>query len=338
MNTISVIHCTAELYKSRIIQLWDECLPGTPQERFDWLVQGNPAGPTEWFLAFTEQGELVGTSSVMPKELFFNGRKIKGGIVGDIMTASAARHQGVAQQIQRKIMGSLSGLAMEFLYVIPNQKSKPLFTDSGVWQPFRLRNYLIPVDYEYFAGKIGGSCLWKWLVHLLTDSSRKDCTDTTTKNLLVADIQGSLDQEVAVLLQSVRDVPEVLLGAKSISYLRWKYCICKPAVYKIIKCREMSGELSGFCIFSVEEEKVHVSEILCLKLVNYRFIMSALITWVRKQRCKGVYLYTVKHNPVLRKIKKFKMFRIGGDMDLFCYGNIFKQTPPWLYFAGDRNL
>ncbi len=337
MHNISILHCTAEQYQSQIIQLWTECLPGTPKERFNWLAQGNPAGPTEWFLAITDQGELVATSSVMPKDLFFNGRKIRGGVVGDIMTAPAVQHRGVARQIQKKITDSLAELAMEFLCVVPNKKSRPLFSENCGWKKFRLRNYLFPVDFGYYLKKCGIPCLQE-AGSIMGDFLSGNRYNADSNNFCVDNVENALNQEIEKLWQSVIDTQGLLVGIKSISYLHWKYCTFQHTHYKLLKYRISSGSLNGFCIFTVESGKVHIFELLCTRLEDYRLLLTALVSWARMNRCVGVYLYTVRHNPALDKIRKYNWLRIGGDMDLFCYGNVFKQSPPWLYFAGDRNI
>ena len=44
----------ASPYRDQILEFWDEYLAETPPGRFEWMCEGNPAGPATWFIAFEE--------------------------------------------------------------------------------------------------------------------------------------------------------------------------------------------------------------------------------------------------------------------------------------------
>lgn len=338
MNNITIKHAPAGQYKAQIIRLWKECLPGTQGERFEWMVSGNPAGPTEWFLAFDDRQVLVATSSVMPKDFFFNGRKIRGGIIGDIMVASGFRKRGIAQQIQQVIADSSQLMRMEFFYVVPNVKSKNVFSQSVIKQDFRLKYYLIPVDVGYYFNKIPFCFSIPRINRCIEFFLKKAFCLHGSCDVCNISIETDFDEEVDTLWKSMRDAPNLLVGSKSAAYLNWKYCSKQSGHFRILKCRISTGLLVGYCVYSIVDEKIHIYEFVCSKKKHYAHLMSALRSVAKTESCVGVYFYSSKENPVIKALWWRGLFRIGGDMNILCIGKIFEKPLPWLFFPGDRNL
>ena len=165
-------------YRGEIIKFWNDYLPDTPPERFDWMRYGNPAGSAAWFLAFSkDSNELAGTVSVMPKEMLFNHKKIHVGIVGDYMVGSKYRVFGPGLQLLKTAMQSLSDLDLEFIYTIPNEKSEKIikhvgFEDKGriyyVGKHITVDNYLAK-----YIGAFGGKLVGFFIEQIIRILSKK---------------------------------------------------------------------------------------------------------------------------------------------------------------------
>jgi len=51
MAAFQVVHTKdPSRYREQILRLWDAYLPGTPPGRFDWMIEGNPAGPASVYV------------------------------------------------------------------------------------------------------------------------------------------------------------------------------------------------------------------------------------------------------------------------------------------------
>ena len=336
---LSIIQTRSVKYRNEIIQLWKECLPGTPEGRFDWLAEGNPAGPAEWFLAIDENsGNVVGTGSLMPKELFYNGKRTKGGIVGDLMVTPTVRKQGVAQHIQRMIVDSLEKLEMDFLYVVPNDKSNKLLAQAGIDHVYLLNNYLLPVDFQYYLKKLGFNLPVKLLFNFLQkvgdiffihSGNDEQCTISTVSNF---------NEDIDDLWQTVKETPNVLIGSRSSAYLHWKYCKNPVSDFQILQYRTSSGVLVGYIIFSVTNSQLHICELVNIKSKYYVAMISELRKFARTGQVVGIYLCTTKNNPLLKSLRWRGLFPIGGNLQILCKGELLIDKRPWAFSVSDRNL
>jgi len=338
-TSLSIIHTRSVKYREQIIQLWGECLPGTPEGRFDWLAEGNPAGPTVWFLAIDENnGSVVGTGTLMPKELIYNGKRIKGGIVGDLMVSPAARKQGIAQHIQKKIADSQDELEMRFLYVVPNEHSSKLLVKAGIDHLCLLKNYMLPVDFEYFFRKLGFKLAAKFFARFLQRlgdifffraSRNARCTINELEHF---------NEEIDNLWQSVKDVPDILTGSKSSTFLNWKYGKNPDSGFQVLQYRTSTGVLVGYMIFSVTDSKLHIFELVSIKNKYSVGMTSELRKFAKANQLVGIYFCTTPNNPVLKVLWWRGFFPIGGDLQLLCKGEIVTENHPWVFSGSDRNL
>jgi len=336
---LSITHTRSVKYKDKIIQLWRECLPGTPEGRFDWLAKGNPAGPTEWFLAVDENnGNVVGTGSLMPKELFYNGIRIKGGIVGDLMVSPTVRKQGVAQHIQRRISDSLVKLEMDFLYVVPNDKSKKLLVQAGIDHVLLLKDYLLPVDFEHYYKKLGFNLPVKFLFNFLQNLGGVFSVHTSSDEQCTISVVSNFNEEIDDLWEIVKEIQNILIGSRSSAYLNWKYCRNPVSDFRILQYRTLSGVLLGYIIFSVTNSKLHIFELISIKSKYYAGMIAELRKFAKTNQVVGIYLCTTKNNPVLKALRWRGFFPIGGDLQILYKGEMFMEKRAWAFFEGDRNI
>ena len=338
-NSLSIIHTRSDKYRGKIVQLWNECLPGTPEGRFDWLAEGNPAGPAEWFLAIDENnGNVVGTGSLMPKELFYNGQRIKGGIVGDLMVSPTIRKQGVAQRIQRMIANSLEKLEMDSLYVVPNDKSNKLLVQAGIDHVFLLENYLLPVDFEHYFKKIGFNLPAKFLFNFLQKLGDGFFVPFCNDEQCTISVVINFNEEIDALWEKVREIPNIIIGSRSSAYLDWKYCENPVSDFRVLQYRTLSGVLVGYIIFSVTDSKLHIFELVSIKDKYYAGMISELRKFAKTVQVVGIYLCTTENNPVLKALRWRGFFPIGGNLQILCKGEVFIEKRPWAFFASDRNI
>lgn len=338
-NSVSIIHTRSAKYRGKIIKLWQECLPGTPEDRFNWLAEGNPAGPAEWFLAIDQKnGNVVGTGSLMPKELFYNGQKINGGIVGDLMVSPAFRKQGIAQCIQRTISENMEKLEMNFLYVVPNDKSSKLLVQAGIDKAILLTNYLLPVDIEHYLKKVGFNLPVKFLFNCLLNLGDSFFTTSRSDAHCTISVLSSFNEEVDALWEKVKKIPNILIGSRSSAFLGWKYCENPVSDFWILQYRTSSGDLLGYAIFSVTDSKLHIFELVSIKDRYYVDMIAELRKFAKTDQVVGIYLNTTANNPVLKTLRWRGALPIGGNMQILCKGEIFTKKRPWAFFASDRNL
>ena len=330
-------------YRDQIVRLWDECLPNTPAARLDWMAEGNPAGPTQWHIALNKKDDtVVATSSLMPKDFFLNGKKIKGGIVGDIMTAPMFRIRGVAQTLLQTIRDDAGKSGIEFLYSVPNDHSRKLLMRAGLSHRRTLSNYLIPVDIEFYLKKIAKSLsfslnckghFFSTVVDRLFNGSEYD-----NSRMSIQDAAQEVGPEFDDFWSKLKAVPDLLISSKSSAYLNWRYGKHPDSNFRILKYKDSSGRVAGYCVFNVENGRLYLWEMLSLEKKDYACLIAFLRSFARQQGCYGIYLYSESSNPVLKILRLKGLFRIGGDMSLLYAGLVEEKTIPWMFFPGERNI
>ena len=118
------------------------------------MMNGNPAGPTNWFFAFEQNSHgIAGMISVMPRALVIGGHKIRAGIAGDLVVDEKHRSSGCALCLIKKVINSIELLNISFIYVIPNANSKKAFEQAGFTTIGHYIKFVRPINTSYYLEK-----------------------------------------------------------------------------------------------------------------------------------------------------------------------------------------
>src|SRR4030042_4579678 len=267
MDRFTVSQIDPIQYKDQILKLWEECLPGTPHGRLEWMHMGNPAGPAIWFCAFDNKtNEIAGVISVMPKELNLNGKPIRAGILGDFMVSSKYRVFGPNLQLPRTVLSHLSDLGFNFLYTIPNPESEKIikrvgFKNAGVMHSLvkllKTRHYLNKY-LNSFAGR---------LISPFTDIGLRIISrETYVSAAGMFEETSVIDETFDLLWNKIKLQQPHMIGDHSPLYITWRYLQNPLYKFRVLTYKEeFKGDLLGFIVFTIDQGKLYIFTIIALR-------------------------------------------------------------------------
>lgn len=339
MTRFSIIQTDPVDQKENILEFWKEYLPGTPEGRFEWMLS-NPAGPAIWFFAFNENNnELVGTISIMPREMIFNGKLIRAGIVGDYMVKKDYRVFGPALSLQKKVINSMSDFGIDYIYTIPNEASLQMNLRAGYTNAVKLIHFARPINTEHYLQKYINKNLSVYIGRVVDYILRF----LSKESYIVTNGQmneiSSLDDSFNTIWNDIRSFETNLLGDHSINFIKWRYLNNPLSDFRIITFRSRyDNQLLGYIIFSLEDNRVEIYDILALNNIHKDRLIKELIKTGRREHCKSIYIRMHEDSSYNNNLRKFMFFNANDDMSVLAFGDDVSIFKRWIFTEGDRNI
>lgn len=338
MARFSIIQADPVEYKAQILEFWKEYLPGTPPGRFEWM-QENPAGPAIWFFAFDiNKKELVGTVSIISREMVFNGTLVNAGIVGDFIVSKNYRVFGPALMLQRTVLESMSIYGFDYLYTLPNKASLKVNLRAGFVDAVKLVEYVKPVRCAQYLQKYLGYKLSYFVGYLLDFIvklfSKESWIFTTNHFDEIITVDGAFD----AIWDEFQKLEAGLIGDHSAKYIEWRYLKNPASSFRIIVLRGKSeGKLLGYIIFTMIDDKIEIYDILSLKN-NYKDkLLRKVIHVARREKCKAIYIRLVENSLDIRNLQRFMFVNAKNDISVLVFGEEVSIFNQWAFSEGDRS-
>ena len=329
-------------YETDIVRFWKENLPDTAPGRLQWMKEGNPAGPAIWFLALDEsKDELAGTTSVMPKTLLMNGRRIRSGIMGDLMVDKKHRVFGPAVLLLKTVVNNLSNHGIEFLYTIPNRAS------AKVAERNKFKSMMV---YESFVRPINlVSYLEKYMNLSLKGAHALAAVEKFIRsyiNNLLGEIKGVFKEETNIddtfdqLYEAfMKKTPRILLGERGSGYLRWRYLENLQYDFKVLTYRSSPGNpLSGYLVYSANGRKIEIFDLISLSDEITGKLIKKIIRIAQAGDFKGIYAAMNPRMLLAGQFRRHFFINNRDCFDVYCSAGMTVSAGSWYFLAGDRNL
>ena len=339
MAKFNIIQSDPLEYKDQILEFWEENLPGTPPRRFEWM-QENPAGPAVWFFAFEEnKNELVGTISIMPREMVLNGKLIKAGIVGDFMVSNHYRVFGPALSLQKKVIESMSKYGFDYIYTVPNQASLTMNLRAGYVNAVKLVYLVKPIHSAHYLQKYLNEKLSTYIGYIfdvvLKIFSKETWLFSTGHFDEIKIVNGSFD----AIWDEVQKLETGLIGNHSAEFIDWRYFKNPISGFRIIALRSKAeGMLLGYVIFSIIDGKIDIYDLLSLKKSYKNKLLSKVIHVARREKCQAIYIKLAENSLDICNVRKFMFFNAKNDISVLVFGEKVSIFSQWAFTEGDRNI
>jgi hypothetical protein len=326
-------------FKENIITFWQECLPGTPASRFDWMADGNPAGPAAWFIAFTDKGDIAGMISVMPRLLHHEERAIRAGIMGDFMVGKKYRAFGPALQLMKAATDSMADMGLDFIYTIPNQHSEKLIQKAGFKDRGRLSYLAKPVDFK------------PYLIKHLNPGTASIASFVLNHVLLLLSKEvywhhrGYIEEitcpgeEFDVFFEKYAKQTSMMISDRSASLLKWRYTDNPHYNFRIAALRKHCDKaILGYMSYHISDNCLDIYDLIGISSASTQNLVRYAVKVALKAGCKSIYITVGSSNP-LHNVLKWNLFRnTKFDMTLYTFGDEPFLKYPWSFFACDRNI
>jgi len=337
MKKFEIIQVRSDKYKKDIIHLWADTLAHTPEARFEWM-KDNPAGKAIWYLAVhVKTGRIVGSISILPKNLHFNGKNILAGIVGDFMIEKSFRAFGPALQLLKAVIESFSELRLQLLYTIPNKASEKIMQRVGFQKGPDLINFTKIIKPKIILEK-KVSYMWsRLLAPVIEFGLRIVSKETYTR------IKGSIqeisefDNSHTVFFNNMNKRYTVI-GERNGKDLNWRFFRNPENRYRVL-CfyKRLHGFMTGYVAYSVKDNRVHVYDIIPIEGEYFSIIMGQFLKLMKKSGYDSISIGILSTNPFLLHMKYFGFMK-RNDNPLYFLGDSELILEKWLFFDGDRNL
>ena len=341
MPKFKIIQDNPQKFKSQILNFWKEYLPGTPLARLDWM-ENNPAGHAIWLFAIEEKtGRLAGTISLFPKDLFLNGKKIKAAILGDFMLHEKFRVFGPALSLLKAAKAFKEKGEFDFLYTIPNLKSKKLVERVGFISAGKCYSLMHPQKLDFLIKKYVGYFFAKILEKPLLLTLRLFSRAT------YAGFPGVLEgidwHDDKAFNEFFRQVSKrhigLMTGDYSLAYLDWRYRQNPEFDSQIFTFRERTGgDILGFFVFSLNEHSLELYDIVVLDNKMILAMIKKISAICKKAKCRKIYTLIYEDNPLLPVFKKCCFFDTKDQIEIYTYPEEIKEIEQWSFTSADRNI
>jgi hypothetical protein len=312
MNKFQIIRTDPLQFRGQILEFWDKYLPGTPPARFEWLTQGNPAGPAIWLFAFEDdKNELAGMVSILPKHMIRNGRII---------------HAGMAD------------LDFALLYTVPNAQSVQLIKRAGANSVGSFKNFVKPLEVKHYLSRHMDQFSQSLLAPFVGIGLRLISKDTYISSKGFFEEIFRIDASFDLLWNSVKD-RLTLAGDHSAAYLGWKYLLNPHNDFRMLTFKESAGEsLLGFLVFTVDQNRLNIYDMAALNKASINKLLMQIVRIGRMENCFSVNVEIFETNPLLTSFRSFGFLDAKTDFVVFSSGEEQWPDSGCYLFSGDRNI
>jgi len=326
-------------YKSQILKFWQEYLTDTPPQRLEWMMNGNPAGPSTWFFAFEQNScELVGMISLTPRELMANGSKIRAGILGDVVVDKKHRVSGPALNLVKKALNAMDSMNLSLIYSIPNPYSEKLFTRSGLHIIGQFLHLVRPIDFHYYQKKYINR-----LSSILPSSAMESVLKILSRDTYSSDSgiheQKMIDEEFNTLWKNYQIPPEVIIGVRGCEYIQWKFIDNPLSSFHVISSIDKkTNRLFGYLAYRIADKQMHIYDLFAEKDAFTFGLLKRVAKIAQKNNCIGIYVRLSEMTPMIKVFKKCNYFDAMDRAPIFVKFKEELNLDHWEFFSGDRNI
>ncbi|MDP1815255.1 MAG: GNAT family protein [Leadbetterella sp.] len=340
MSKFKIFQENPAQFKMEILNFWQEYLTGTAPERLDWM-ENNPAGSAIWLFAIEEKtGKLVGTISLFPKDLFLDGKRIKAAILGDFMLDKKFRVFGPALSLLKAAIVFKEEGKFDFLYTIPNLKSKKIVEKAGFKSVGKLYYLISPLQCDFVIKKYVGSVMAKIMGKSLLLVMKLFSRSTFANSSGVFEENNWHDEAFVQFCQQIKkNRVDMMTGDYSLSYLDWRYRQNPESYFHVITYRKHTGsDIQGFFVFSLTKSRLELHDIVA---GSARIILTMLkkINYIAKnEKCRGIYILIYQNNPLLSVLRRCCFFDTKDQIEIYTYPEEIKEVGHWCCTSADKNI
>jgi hypothetical protein len=340
MERFHVTQADPVKYKEQIIKFWEEYLPGTPAQRFDWLNNGNPAGPAIWFFAHDcKNNELAGVISIMPKEIIIEGRTIRGGILGDFMVSNKYRVFGPNLQLPKTVLSRLSDFGFNFAYTIPNPESEKILKRVGFKNAGVIHSLVKPLKTRHYLNKYLSSFAGRFMSPFADIGLRIISRETYISAAGVFEETSVIDETFDLLWDKIKLQQPHMIGDHNPSYITWRYLQNPLYKFRVLTYKEeFKGDLLGFIVFTIVQGKLYIFDIIAVSRTYIHKLLKKIVSIGWNENCLSINIDVFETNPLLPILKSFRFFDARGDIAVYSFGEQITSFQNCHFLAGDRNI
>lgn len=292
-----------------LIPTWKEALPDLDERRIKWSYEENPAGKAKlYLLRDLHRHQYFGSCVVIPRNYYYNGKELTGGITADFAIKKEYRTLGPALKMQRTIIDSND---FEILIAFPNRKAEGVQRRAGYKVLGNLVRFIkifksAPIlkrRYDPFVSLLASPLIDAYLKIRSIKLNRKRYNDVYITN-------NKLDKKVEKLYEEVKDEFD-FIGHRNLKYLTWRFTLNPFKSYYIFSVKENTSKfLIGYIIYSIEDNIAYITDFLCKDSdINLFNLFDSFTLHCKKTNLYAISLTMIENQAYLELFKKSGFFK-----------------------------
>ncbi len=315
---------------------------------FDWKILKNYVQPGIINL-IKDDGKIVSTASLTPKQLYSKGQIIDIAEIGDVYTHSDYQRQGMFSLLGNETRKEGEKRNLRFIYGLPNQAALPgwIKNNFGVIDNLEMSSFLYPLNIKH---RIQGTLHWTISsivsslmgVLLFLNFKLRGFLYQSDKNIVAKEIfECSKDWDV--FWDKAKKSYDFILNRDKRS-ITWRY-FNNPNKYHLIGLY-MKEDLIGYLAYRIITDTNIKNTVIAdfLTLPGYESAISSGLNSVVDESFKlgvdNIILWCIEDNKFAETFKKKGFFK-RTNVPVICYQNSFSkeiiQSSSFHFTIGDSD-
>jgi predicted acetyltransferase len=329
-------------YKDQIKRIWQEFLPDTPPERYEWLSSSTcSAGCAKWFLALDEDSDaLLGFITLLPRQFIWKGQEVLFGIMGDFVVDKRYRGFGPAMYLPRHVLKKAEELGFSLIYTIPYYGTIKHIERVGFRGKVHLGWLIKPLNFNKYIRNRFASFFMNFTV---------SCFDRLIQSIFLNPVflgdsyfeeVKNIGDEFDTFWEELKNNSNGVLGRRDSRYLTWRFFQNPLNKFRILTLRQKgSKKISGYVVFTMNNGKMDMYDIQYLQDKTRQLLIKQLIRIARTEKCEAIYILSVAGD---RQFSTMKMFGFipSEEEHALCYTSFIPglTLESWKFLQNDRNV
>ncbi len=224
---------------------------------FRWRHEDNPAGPGwSWIAYDRNSGAASAMASVIPRQMYVDGKLILCGQVTEFVVDATHRSLGPAVLLQRATFEPANRGDVAFCYDCPpHDRGMSTFVRLGMHANCEVVRYALLLRSDEFFGKRLGDSVWSRSLVATANVGLKIRTPNLrpVPGVDVSKFDGEFGEEFSHLDKLISS-PGLVRACRSAELLNWRYRKNPVHAVRVLVARK-AGELLGFLAFIVFGER-----------------------------------------------------------------------------------
>ncbi len=342
----SVLRTNLDRDRNAVVSLWKRNFPDLPQERYDWIYQGNPQGKAlSWAARKRGSGSPVGLVSLFPWKMRLNGETVMVGIAGDFAVDREHRGSNAAIKLQRAVTAAVIENEFRLIYGISNKKSEPVQRRVGYVLLGKMDRWAkLLKSTKYLKASPLGGLVSRPLDFIMSNLS-KEARCPRAEGCAMQELKY-FDQRFDQLWRKA-SMQFSIIGERSADYLNWRYGKSPHRSYHIFSLiQKDSQHVSGYLVYYVQNNVGFIVDMLFLDFgLTLDSLLSSFVLYLRDQNVESVSILLFGCPSLAKKLKNFGFVRREEESRILVYldenspcADSVLNRENWFLLEGDRDI
>jgi hypothetical protein len=318
-------------------------------ETFEWKYKQCPYGPAHCWLARHEPSNtFIGTAALFPRVILVKGEPVYTAIAGDFAVNKQHRNLRPAFALQKEIQSKIHDTGFKFIYSLPNDHSKNIFSRIGYKKIGRYTHFFKPLTSEYkthqYLHPLVQIKIFAKAVDFLIKNFAKETRYKSTLKYSV-EIPEYFDERFDVFWKTVSK-HFTIIGERTSAFLNWRYMQSPGKKYKIFCLLDEYKNIIGYIIYFLDDGMCHVMDMLYEpSSEGISLLLSEFLRFIRSEEIRSISVYYMGGAILEKKLREFNFLPVNNKIkwviiyspDIAADTDLLDKEN-WHFFTGDNDV